>query len=182
MLVLGTGGATSYAAIQLAKYLGARVIGSASSPEKRALARAGGADIVVEARAENWRDQVKAANDGKGVDVVFDPVGGEATDLAFRCLGGCGRHLVIGFPGGMTALRTNLALIKGASLMGVDIRQFGIFEPEKCAANRTRIFNLAGQGVFRPAIASTYQLEDYIAAMNEAARGVSAGRIVLTTA
>ncbi|MBK9011068.1 NADPH:quinone oxidoreductase family protein [Novosphingobium sp.] len=180
VLVLGAGGATGYAAVQVAKHLGARVIGSASSEAKRALALAGGADAAVEARAEDWREQVKAANGGKPVNVVFDPVGGEATDPAFRCLGWGGRHLVIGFPGGIAALRTNLPLLKGASLVGVDIRQFGEIEPDKANANREETFRLAATGVLKPAIARTYRLEDFAAAMADAASGQSAGRIVLT--
>lgn len=180
LLVLGAGGATGYAAVQIGKYLGARVIGSASSESKRALAAAGGADAVIDARADDWRDQVKAANGGQAVDVVFDPVGGEATESAFRSLAWNGRHLVIGFPAGIAALRTNLPLLKGASLIGVDIRQFGIFEPEKSAANRDAVFGLAAEGKLRPAIARSYALADFQAAMEDAAAGKSAGRIVLT--
>ena len=180
LLVLGAGGATGFAAVQIGKHLGARVIGSASSEAKRAIALAGGADVVIDARAEDWRDQVKAANGSKPVDVVFDPVGGEATDPAFRSLGWGGRHLVVGFPGGIAALRTNLPLLKGASLIGVDIRQFGLFEPEKAAANRQTIFALAAKGVLRPAIARRYPLEQFREAMHEAAAGTSAGRIILT--
>lgn len=180
LLVLGAGGATGYAAVQIGKYLGARVIGSASSEHKRALAAAGGADAVIDARGGDWRDQVKAANGGQGVDVVFDPVGGEATDPAFRSLAWNGRHLVIGFPAGIASLRTNLPLLKGASLIGVDIRQFGIFEPEKSAANRDTVFGLAAEGKLRPAIARSYALADFQAAMADAAAGKSAGRIVLT--
>lgn len=180
LLVLGAGGATGYAAVQVAKHLGARVIASASSEAKRALALAGGADVAVDARADDWRDQVKAANDGRPVNVVFDPVGGDATDTAFRGLGWGGRHLVVGFPGGMTTLRTNLALIKGASLIGVDIRQFGEYEPDRADANRAETFRLAAQGVLRPAIAQSYPLDQFRTAMAEAARGESAGRIVLT--
>ena len=180
LLVLGAGGATGYAAVQIGKYLGARVIGSASSESKRALAAAGGADAVIDARGGDWRDQVKAANGGQGVDVVFDPVGGEATDPAFRSLAWNGRHLVIGFPAGIASLRTNLPLLKGASLIGVDIRQFGIFEPEKSAANRDTVFGLAAEGKLRPAIARSYALADIQAAMADAAAGKSAGRIVLT--
>jgi NADPH2:quinone reductase len=180
LLVLGAGGATGYAAVQIGKYLGARVIGSASSENKRALAAAGGADAVIDARGGDWRDQVKAANGGQGVDVVFDPVGGEATDPAFRSLAWNGRHLVIGFPAGIASLRTNLPLLKGASLIGVDIRQFGIFEPEKSAANRDTVFGLAAEGKLRPAIARSYALADFQAAMADAAAGKSAGRIVLT--
>jgi NADPH2:quinone reductase len=180
LLVLGAGGATGYAAVQIGKYLGARVIGSASSEAKRDLALAGGADAVVDARADDWRDTVKAANDGKGVDVVFDPVGGNATEPAFRSLGWNGRHLVIGFPAGIASVRTNLPLLKGASLIGVDIRQFGIFEPERSAANQDAIFALAAEGKLRPAIARSYPLEEFWAAMTQASEGKSAGRIVLT--
>ncbi|KTE44957.1 MULTISPECIES: NADPH:quinone oxidoreductase family protein [unclassified Sphingopyxis] len=179
LLVLGAGGATGYAAVQIGKLLGAHVIGSASDAAKRTLATAGGADAVVDARGGDWREAVKAANAGKGVDVVFDPVGGDATDPAFRSLAWNGRHLVVGFPAGMTALKTNLPLLKGASLIGVDVRQFGIFEAEKSEANRDRIFALAGGGKLRPAVARTYPLEEFRAAMADAAAGKSAGRIVL---
>lgn len=180
LLVLGAGGATGYAAVQIGKHLGARVIGSASSDAKRALALAGGADAAVEARGAAWREAVKAANDGKGIDVVFDPVGGDATDPAFRSLAWNGRHLVVGFPAGIAALRTNLPLLKGASLIGVDVRQFGIFEPLKSEANRDTLFALAAAGSLRPAIARSYRLEEFRPAMEDAASGQSAGRIVLT--
>lgn len=179
LLVLGAGGATGYAAVQIGKYLGAHVIASASGEAKRGLVAAGGADATVDARDDDWRRAVKAANGDRGVDVVFDPVGGEATDPAFRSLAWNGRHLVIGFPAGIAALRTNLPLLKGASLIGVDIRQFGILEPEKSAANRDRIFALAAKGKLRPAIARTYPLAEFREAMEEAAAGKSAGRIVL---
>ncbi len=179
LLVLGAGGATGLAAIQVGKHLGARLIGSASSEDKRTLALGAGADAVVDARSASWREDVKAANGGKPVDVIFDPVGGDATDPAFRSLAWGGRHLVVGFPGGMTALKTNLPLLKGAALIGVDIRQFGEFEPDKSEANRRKTFELAAQGVLRPAIAARYPLEQFRAAMEEAASGRSAGRIVL---
>ena len=180
LLVLGAGGATGYAAVQIGKTLGAKVIASASSDSKRAMAFAGGADTAVDARAPAWRDQVKSANDGKGVDVVFDPVGGEATEPAFRSLGWNGRHLIVGFPGGIAALRTNLPLLKGASLIGVDIRQFGLFEPEKSGANREAVFALANKGVLKPIVAKAYPIESFRDAMEDAASGKSAGRIVLT--
>ena len=179
LLVLGAAGATGYAAVQIGRHLGARVIASASSPEKRAMALAGGADVAIDARSEDWRAEVKAASGGRGVDVVFDPVGGATTEPAFRSLAWNGRHLIIGFPGGIAQLRTNLPLLKGGSLVGVDIRQFGIFEPEKSRNNRDTIFALAAQGVLCPHIARSYPLEDFRAAMADAASGNSAGRIVL---
>jgi NADPH2:quinone reductase len=180
LLVLGAGGATGYAATQLGKLLGARVIASASSPAKRALALAGGADQAVDSRAPDWRDQVKAAAGGQPVDVTFDPVGGGASEPAFRCLGWGGRHLVIGFTGGIPTLPTNLALLKGASLVGVDIRRFGELEPQRADANRAEIFRLAASGVLKPAIAQRFRLEDAPAAMAAAASGTHAGRIILT--
>jgi NADPH:quinone reductase len=179
LLVLGAGGATGLAAIQVAKHLGARVIGSASSGDKRALASDSGADAVIDARSVTWRDDVKAANGGKPVDVVFDSIGGAVTDPAFRSLAWGGRHLVIGFPAGMTALKTNLPLLKGAALIGVDIRQFGEFEPDKSEANRRCIFALAAKGVFKPPIAKRYPLAQFRQAMDEAAAGTTAGRIML---
>ena len=179
LLVLGAGGATGYAAVQLGKHLGARVIASASSPEKRALALAGGADAAIDARADDWRVLVKQAADGKAIDMVFDPVGGPATEPAFRSLGWNGRHLVVGFTGGMASFRTNLALLKGAGLVGVDIRQFGINQPDAAQANMRAVFALAEAGVVKPAIAGRYPLEEFRAAMNDAASGASAGRVVV---
>ena len=179
LLVLGAGGATGYAAVQLGKHLGARVIASASSPEKRALALAGGADAAIDARAADWRDQVKAAAGGKAIDVVFDPVGGPATEPAFRSLAWNGRHLVVGFTAGIAQLRTNLALLKGASLVGVDLRQFGVNQPDAAQDNMRAVFALAEAGVLKPTIARRYPLEDFRAAMADAASGAAAGRVVV---
>ncbi|NBU85332.1 MAG: NADPH:quinone oxidoreductase family protein [Sphingomonadaceae bacterium] len=179
LLVLGAAGATGLAAVQIGKHLGALVIALASNAEKRALTLASGADSAIDGRAEDWRDKVKATNGNKPVDVVFDLVGGTMTEPAFRSLAWGGRHLIIGFPAGIAALRTNLPLLKGASLIGVDIRQFGIFEPERSEANRDTIFALAARGILKPAIAHIFPLEDFAEAMNAAAAGQSAGRIVL---
>jgi NADPH2:quinone reductase len=179
LLVLGAAGGTGFAAIQVGKYMGLRVIASASSPDKRAAALAGGVDAVVETGAEDWRDQVKAANHGKAIDLVFDPVGGDATDLAFRTLGYDGRHLVVGFVAGLTALKTNLALVKRASLVGVEVRGAGIERPELMEAGRRKVVEMVEAGAVKPAIARRYPLSDYAAAMNEAFSGKAAGRIVL---
>jgi len=179
LLVLGAAGGTGYAAIQVGKHLGLKVIASASSEEKRRVAQAGGADTSVVAGAADWREQVKAANDGKPIDIVYDPVGGEATELAFRTLGYGGRHLVVGFPAGIPALKTNLALLKSAALVGVHMRHFSMERPAESAANRVTVMALAAAGTFKPAIARRYPLEDYVPAMCEAFSGQAAGRIVL---
>jgi NADPH:quinone reductase len=179
LLVLGAGGATGYAAVQIGKHLGARVIASASSEAKRRMALSGGADAAVNARSESWRDDLKTANGGKPVDVVFDPVGGPATEAAFRTLGWNGRHLIVGFPGGIASLRTNLPLLKGSSLIGVNLRQFGEVELQRAEANRDKVFALAAQGLFRPVVARSFSLERFAEAMAAAASGHDAGRIVL---
>lgn len=179
LLVLGAAGGTGFAAIQVGKYLGLKVIASASSPDKQAAALAGGADVVVTTGAEDWRDQVMAANDGKPVDIVFDPVGGDALEPAFRCLGYDGRHLVIGFTAGIANLRTNLALLKSASLIGVQMRDHALKRPQEAEAMRREVMELAGEGRFTPAIAARYPLADYAEAMNAAFSGKAAGRVVL---
>jgi NADPH2:quinone reductase len=155
------------------------VIASATSPAGRDLAMAGGADAAVDSASPAWREDVKAANGGKPVDVVFDPVGGAATDPAFRSVAWNGRHLVIGFTAGLTQLKTSLTLMKGAALVGVDLRQLGIFEPAVAAANMARVFELAGQGVLKPAIARIYPLEAFAEAMRVVATGRTAGRVVI---
>jgi len=177
---LGAAGAVGTAAVQLGKILGGTVIASASTPEKRAIAVACGADAVVASGAADWREQVKSANGGRGIDVVLDPVGGDATERAFRSLAWNGRHLVIGFAQGtIPKLPTNLALLKGAALLGVDIRQMGQFEPELAEANLDALFQLHADGYLRPPIAQTYRLEDFAAAMTAAQSGRAAGRVVL---
>lgn len=179
MLVLGAAGGTGYAAIQVGKRLGLKVIASASSEEKRRAALDGGADVAVRTGASDWRDQVKAANGGKAVDIVFDPVGGNLSELAFRNLGYDGRHLVIGFPAGIPAIPTNLALLKSASVVGVHLGDAMIRWPEKASAIRAKVLEMAGQGAITPAIAERYALHDFVAAMNAAHSGKAAGRVVI---
>jgi len=180
LCVLGAGGAVGYACVQIGKALGATVIASASTPEKRALALAGGADHVIDSGAEDWRAQLKAATGGRGPDVVADPLGGPHSEPAFRSLAWNGRHLVIGFAAGeIPRLATNLALVKGASLIGVDIRQFGLHEPGEAAKIAPALLELYSQGRLKPPIGRFYPLEDYAVAMNEARSGATAGRIVL---
>jgi NADPH2:quinone reductase len=179
LLVLGAGGATGVAAIQVGKLLGARVIASASSQAKRDIALAAGADAVVDTRSETWREDVKAANDGKGIDVVFDPVGGDMTDPAFRSLGYDGRYLVVGFTGGISSLKTNLPLVKTASLIGVQLRVSLSKEPDKALAATKAILDGAASGRLAPVIGKTYPLEDYAAAMRDAFAGKTAGRVVM---
>jgi len=179
LLVLGAAGATGIAAIQVGKWLGARVVASASSQEKRDLCLKAGADAAVDSRSQTWRDDVKAAAEGKAIDVVFDPVGGDMTDPAFRSLGYNGRYLVIGFTGGISSIKTNLPLVKTASVIGVQLRAFGMAEPEKAGANMEKCLELAGKGVLKPVIGRTYRFEEFREAMNAAFKGEGIGRVVM---
>lgn len=180
VFVLGAAGSVGLAAVQLARAFGARVIAGASSPAKRALALAAGADAVIDTSADDWRGALKAMTQPLGVDVVVDPVGGPFTEAAFRCLGWGGRHLVLGFAGGaIAALPANLPLLKGAALVGVDIRQFAQRSPSKAAANLRGVMGLHARGDLRPAIDSEWPLADYRQALAAMQGGEAVGRVVL---
>jgi len=180
VLVLGAGGGVGLAAVQMAKALGARVIAAASSEPKREIARRACADAVIDSSTSHWRAQVRTLTEGRGVDVVVDPVGGDASEQAFRSLAWKGRHLVVGFAQGeIPRLATNLALVKGASLIGVDGRQFELREPDAAAANMTRLFALYEQGAVRPLIGDRYSLADVRAGMHAASARRQTGRVVL---
>ena len=182
VLVLGAGGGVGYAAIGIARALGARVIASASSEAKRSLAMAAGAQVAISADAPDWRDQVKAAAP-RGIDVVVDPVGGDATEAAFRSLAWGGRHLVIGFANGaIPALPTNLALVKGLRLIGVNIREFNLRQPAESAANMRRLNALWRDGALMPMPASVLPLTRFAEAMRLAGQRDRVGRIVLDIA
>lgn len=152
LLVFGAAGGTGLAAVQIGHLLGARVIAIASTEEKRALALRHGADIALDREPEGWRDRLKAAAGG-GIDVVFDPVCGPLFQPAFRSLNWGGRHLVVGFVGGMPALPVNLPLMKGAALVGVDYRQFAqVFEVERAERELDELLSWVGSAdlFFRP--------------------------------
>lgn len=181
VLVLGAGGAVGAACVQVARSLGARVIASASREDKRQLALACGASEAIDSRAEDWRDQVKALTGGKGADVVVDPVGGDETERAFRSLGWRGRHLVIGYAAGsIPKLPVNLALLKGAALVGVDVRQFGIFEPELYRQTLMELAKLYEAGEVIPPVFATHPMAGFLPAMRSVIDGSAVGRVVLT--
>ncbi len=120
VLVLGAAGSTGTTAIECAKALGARVVAAASTESKRAHCRQHGADEVVDYTATDWRDEVKALTDGRGVDVVYDPVGGDSAEPALRLLAPGGRYLVVGFVTGIAKIPLNLPLLKRCSIHGVN--------------------------------------------------------------
>jgi NADPH2:quinone reductase len=153
VLVLGAAGGVGTAAIQIAKAAGAKVIAAASTDEKCALCREIGADATINYTRENLRDQLKALTDGKGPDVVYDPVGGELTEQAFRSIAWRGRHLIIGFANGpIPSLPLNLPLLKGASVMGVFWGEFAKREPQANAACLMQLAAWYMEGKIKPVI------------------------------
>jgi NADPH2:quinone reductase len=181
VVVLGAGGGVGLAAVQLASVMGARVIASASTEEKRRLARENGAVAAVDSAAADWRDQVKAAARGHPVAIVFDPVGGAMTEAAFRSLGWGGRHLMVGFASGeIPRIPANLAIVKGISLIGVNVGRLLAEQPDAYAANLSAMFDLFESRELAPVIARRYRLEDFVQAMEAAGSGTLPGRVVVT--
>jgi len=181
VLVLGAAGGVGTAAIQVAKAMGARVIAAASSDEKCALCRELGADATINYSRGNIRDALKELTGGKGPDVVYDPVGGDMAEPVFRSIAWRGRYLVIGFAqGAIPALPLNLALLKGASLVGVFWGDFARREPR---ANAKALAELAGwyaAGRIKPVIDSTLPMPRLKEALQRMGSRQVRGKIVLT--
>ena len=155
VLVLGAAGGVGTAAIQIAKAAGARVIAAASNAEKCAFCAQIGADATVNTGQDNLRDALKAATAGRGPHVIYDPVGGELAQAAFRSIAWRGRYLVIGFAAGpIPALPWNLALLKGASIVGVFWGDFVRREPKAFQQSLTELLAWHAQGKIKPVIDS----------------------------
>jgi len=180
VLVLGAAGGVGTAAIQIAKACGARVIAAASSAEKCALCQSIGADATINYTSENLREAVKTLTAGKGPDVIYDPVGGDFAEPAFRSIAWRGRYLVVGFAAGpIPALPFNLALLKGASIVGVFWGEFAKREPQANAAMMKELAQWYGQGKIKPVIDSTLPMAELKAAFaHMGSRGVK-GKLVL---
>jgi NADPH2:quinone reductase len=153
VLVLGAAGGVGSAALQIAKAAGARVIAGVSSDEKAALCRALGADATLNYSSQPVRETLKALTDGKGPDVVYDPVGGDLAEAAFRSIAWRGRYLVVGFAqGGIPALPWNLALLKGASIVGVFWGDFVKREPKAFVQGMAQLMQWYARGRVKPVI------------------------------
>jgi NADPH2:quinone reductase len=182
LLVHGASGGTGIAAVQLGRYLGATVIATGASAQKLEAARTAGADHCLPLRdgTTGLADEVKQLTHGRGADVIFDPVGGDLFDASVRCIAWGGRLLLIGFAGGRIAtLPTNLALIKGFSVVGVRAGEYGRRDPQRGEENRRAVEALAAQGVFRPSIGARFPFERAKDAYRAMAERRAAGKIVL---
>lgn len=179
LLVHGAGGGVGLAAVEVGKLLGATVIAAASSEEKLAAAQARGADHAVLYAREPFRDAVKRITDGRGVDVVFDPVGGEMFENSVRCIAFGARLLVIGFTGGIGLARTNLILIKGASVLGVRAGEAARRDPALGEARMAALSAWAEQGKVRPNVSHRLPLQDVAQAMRLLIDRKAIGRVAL---
>jgi NADPH2:quinone reductase len=179
LLVHGAGGGVGLAAVEIGKLLGATVIAAASSEEKLAVAQAKGADHLVLYGREPFRDAVKRLTEGRGADVVFDPVGGEIFENSLRCIAWGARILVIGFTGGIGLARTNLLMIKGASVLGVRAGEAARKNPALGDARIKALTAWAEAGHIRPNISHRLPLEDYAQAMRLLIDRKAIGRVAL---
>ena len=180
LLVLGAAGGVGLAAVQIGKALGARVIATAGSPAKLEIARASGADVCIDYRAEDWVERVKKETGGKGVDVVYDPVGGELTQDCFSCINWNGRHLVVGFAAGkIPDLALNRLLLKGASAVGVFWGAFVAREPKLNWENFQQLFAWYGEGKLKPHVSKAYPLAQAAAALRDMMERKVTGKVVL---
>jgi NADPH2:quinone reductase len=183
LLVLGAAGGTGISAVELGKQMGARVIAAASSDDKLALCRAHGADATINYSTEDLRERIKALTEGRGVDVVYDPVGGPYTEPALRSMAWRGRYLVIGFTAGeIPKPPLNLALLKGCSIVGVFYGGFAQAEPQRYEAFMQELVGWLAEGRIRPAITARFPLERGIEALRLVADRKATGKIMLTTA
>ncbi len=183
LLVLGAAGGVGLAAIEIGKALGARVIACASTEDKLAVCREHGADATINYATEELRERVKALTEGRGVDVVYDAVGGPYTEPAFRSLAWRGRLLVVGFAAGeIPKLPLNLALLKGAAVVGVFWGDFARREPKAFAESVRQLARWYAEGRLRPHVSQTLPLERAAEAIQLLASRKAKGKIVLTTA
>ena len=181
ILVLGAAGGVGTSAVQLAKAMGARVIAAASTAEKLEFAARAGADELINYSDEDLRERIKELTDGNGVDIVYDPVGGDLTETAFRSIAWGGRFLVIGFAAGtIPKLPLNLPLLKCASVIGVFwgswIRKF----PEEGAANVEELAAMIASGRLDLLVTEVYPLDDYLDAFRAIAERRARGKVILS--
>lgn len=180
LLVLGAGGGVGLAAVELGKLAGARVIAAASSADKLAAATKLGADELIDYSTENLREAIKAHTDGRGPDVIYDPVGGPLTEPALRSIAWRGRYLVVGFAQGeIPQIAANLLLLKGASAVGVFWGDFARREPKSNAAMMAELFGWLAAGRLKPYVSQVLPLSQAPQALNALLQRKAIGKLVL---
>ena len=180
LLVLGASGGVGLAAVEIGKAMGAKVIAAASSAEKLETARAAGADELIDYSQASLKDEIKRLTGGKGVDVIYDPVGGDLFDQAVRGLAWNGRLLVVGFASGrIPELPANLVLLKGAAVLGVFWGSFAQRQPADNAENFKQLFAWFAEGKLKPLVSKTYALAEAGQAIEQLAMRKALGKLVI---
>ncbi len=180
LLVTGAGGGVGTTAIEIGKAMGARVIAAASTDEKLEIAKNLGADEVINYSDGELKEKVKALTDGLGADVIYDPIGGDIFMQCMRCINWKGRVLVIGFASGpIPEVPTNLALLKGCSIVGVFWGRFTGAEPEENSQNFDELFALHAKGKLKPQITKSYSLDDAAEAISSLENRKATGKVVI---
>lgn len=184
VLVTGAAGGVGMAAVQVARALGARVIAGVGTPEKAPAVRDAGAHEVIELAGDDLREslrgRVMALTDGRGVDLVFDPVGGDVFDASLRAVAFCGRVVVVGFAcGRIPEVRTNYLLLKNISVDGFSLTGFVERAPEVVARAQLEIFTLMRSGAMRPHVMAVFPLERFADALTLLERRQVVGKVLL---
>ncbi len=181
LLVHGAAGGVGLNAVELGKLLGATVIGTVGSDEKKDIVKRYGADHVINYSTDNFRDVVKELTGGKGADVIYDPVGGDVFDQSVRCINWAGRLLVIGFASGRIAqLKTNMALLKGFSLVGVYWGEFASRTPDQNRANFETMLEWYADDKIKPHVSKHFPLIETADAMDFILSRKSTGKVIVT--
>ncbi len=179
MLVLGAAGGVGLAAVEIGKAMGARVIAGASTPEKLSAAQEHGADDLINYTTEDLKDRVMALTDGKGVDVCFDPIGGDLFDAALSSLGWGGRILLIGFVGGVQRIPANRLLVKNRSAMGCSLRYYRWQAPDKLRRSVEELLQWYQDGNLNPCVTHALPLERSIEAIRLRTDRKAYGKVVV---
>ena len=179
LLVLGASGGVGLAAVELGKLMGAKVIAAASTDEKLALCKEYGADEVIKYTEEDLKTRAKELTGGKGVNVVYDPVGGDYTEAALRAMAWKGRFLVVGFPAGIAKIPMNLPLLKGCDVQGVFWGRFTMEEAGKNMQNTMELIKMYAEGKLKPHIDKVYPLENGAQALQDMMDRKVKGKVII---
>ncbi len=180
LLVLGAAGGVGLAAVEIGKLRGAAVIAAASTESKLSVCKTRGADHTINYSHDDLRDSVRALTDGRGADVVFDPVGGTLSESALRATAWNGRFLVVGFASGeIPRIPLNLPLLKGTSIVGVFWGEFVRRERARSAENARELINAVAAGTIKPLVSARYPLANTVDALNALARREVTGKVVI---
>jgi NADPH2:quinone reductase len=182
LLVTGAAGGVGLTAVEIGKAMGARVIAAAGGPEKLAVAQQHGADHLIDYSREDLRERVKAITGGSGVDVVYDPVGGDAFEAALRSIAWEGRIIVIGFAGGkIPQIPANVALVKNIDVIGFFWGSYLPRKPELVRRSLEQLLRWFEEGKLKPHISDRFDLKDAAQALEMLKQRKSTGKVVLTT-